>query len=119
MKEVSIFDYIRCVLFTKKDTFDNSAEDQLNFQPYMLQRWCSMSSTDISLILNETTNRWFIENTSKQHMYKLLHTILPKQKFKKINYIKKSASANDSNNIKEISIVAELSQREINNYLNF
>jgi len=117
--EATIFDYMKNVLFTKKSTFSNLSEDQLNFQPYMLQRWCSMASTDSALILNETTNKWLLSQNNKQLFYKTIISVLPKHKQKKVAYIKKVTKSNSVDNIKDIGHAAELSQREIREYINF
>jgi len=110
----NIFDYITDVLFKKQQKFSNYSNEQLDFQPYMLQRWCSMSSRDTALILNETTNRWLLSLTDKKMFYQLLHSTLPRQKQKRVAYIKKPAKSDkEDTDIKDYSNVAELSQREI------
>lgn len=112
--EVNIFDYIKDILFQKKKKFANLSEDQLDFSPFMLQRWCSMSSKDATLIINETTNKWLMLGMNKQLFYKSLIEIIPKQKQKKVAYIKKATnSKKEEHDITSISNTAELSQREI------
>lgn len=118
--EVTIFDCLRDVLFAKKQKYITVNDEQLNLQPYMLQRWCSMYGSSICHILNETTNKWLTATTNKQQFYKLLLTILPQQKYKKVAYLKKNTNSNKDQNhdIKDISISAELSQREVKEALN-
>lgn len=116
--EINIFDYIKDILFQKKKKFANAAEDQLNFSPFMLQRWCSMASKDATLIINETTNKWLMTGMHKQYFYKTLIEVLPKHKQKKVAYIKKATnSSKEEYDIASISNTAELSQREIKNSL--
>lgn len=117
MIEKSIFDYIKDILFTKKGIFISESEDSSQFQPYMIQRWCSMSSKDATLILNETTNRWGVFFNNKDFIYKILLGVLPRQKQKKINYIKKPPTSG-VDDLKDISNTAELSKREIKAYIN-
>lgn len=114
MIEVNIFDYIKDILFQKKKKFVNCSDEQLDFSPFMLQRWCSMSNKDAALILNETTNKWLTLATSKQHFYSLLVEVLPKQKQKKVAYIKKPTNSNkEEYDISSISNNLELSKREV------
>lgn len=114
MTEASIFDYLKDILFTKKNIFIDKNKDSL--QPYILQRWCSMSSEDIAHIINETSNRWSILYGDKDLIYKIFVSCLPRQKHKKINYIKKVNTASDDN-IACMSNVVELSQKEIKSYI--
>lgn len=117
--EDTIFDYIRDVLFQKKGVYKNSCEEQLNFYPYMLQRWCSMADNDSTRILNETINKWLTINSSKKHCYQLMLSILPKIRQKKVAYLKKANKSDSIDEIKNISAAAELSQREVEESLNF
>jgi len=112
--ETNIFNYISDILFKKTQKYSKLASEQLDIQPYMLQRWCSMASKDNVLILNETSNKWFATINDKHIFYCLLHSVLPQQRQKRVAYIKKAAKSDKENNdIKDISIAAELSQREI------
>ena len=80
----------------------------------MLQRWCSMSDKDTTLLLNETSNKWLRINSNKQQYYRLLVTIVPQQKPKKVAYIKKgSKSILSEYDFKSVSETEELSIREI------
>lgn len=117
MTEYNIFDYLKEVLFSKKRELLNLNQETHTYQPYMLQRWCSMASTDATLIINETTNRWAHLHTDKNMFYKVLHSALPKHKFKKVAYIKKAAKSSDTDNIKDMSNTLELSHREVRDYL--
>lgn len=118
MTEASIFDYMKDVLFTKKGVYLNSHEDSLNFHPFMLQRWCSMASADNATILNETTNRWSVFYNNKNFIYKIMFSTLPKQRQKRVAYIKKASKSSNIEDVDNKSYAAELSQREIKEYLN-
>lgn len=118
MKEITIFDYISDILFNKKKKFVKT--ELTNFNSFMVQRWCSMSSKDNALILNETYNRWIGTLPDKDVCYKLLLCVIPKQRFKKVAYIKKKDnSLKENTNVVDYSKSKELSQREITQYLNF
>jgi hypothetical protein len=116
MTEPSIFDYLKDVLFTKKRLYVNNHEESLNFQPFMLQRWCSMASAENTLILNESINRWSILYNNKNLIYKLMFSVLPKQRQKKVAYIKKPTKSSNIEDLINKSYVAEISQRELKEY---
>jgi hypothetical protein len=113
----NIFDYIKDVLFTKKKKYINYSNEQLQFSPYMLQRWCSMADKRTSIILNNTTNKWLIYTQDKQYVYKLLSCILPKIQQKKIAYLKKQNKSDKKEDISNICKNLECSEREYNEAL--
>ena len=87
---VNIFDYLKGILFTKKDPNIKSIEED-NFDLFMVNRWCSMVDKDSARIINETSNKFGFILDSKQKQFKFLQTVLPQYKFHKINYIKRKA----------------------------
>ena len=115
----TIFTYIDSLLFDKvyKSSI-NYEENQYN--NFMVNRWCSMYSTDVSEIINQTVNRTWSQLVTKEDHYKFLFYLLPKQKRKKIEYIKKLkvvAVKKEDNNIDAILAKnKELSIREIQLY---
>ena len=115
--EDNIFNYIKDILFTKKKLFINKTNEQLQFSPYMLQRWCSMADLNCNIILNNTTNRWMMFTQDKQYMYKLLLIILPKLQQKKIAYLKKHNKSDKREDISDICKTLECSEREYNEAL--
>lgn len=117
--EDTIFDYLKDVLFQKKGLYKNKLDEQLNFYPFMLQRWCSMADNDTTRILNETTNKWLTTVLSKQHYYKLMLSILPKIRQKRVAYLKKANKSDNTDEIENISVAVELSKREVEESLNF
>lgn len=75
-----------------------------------------MSNPDICKIINATTNRWLIKNTSID-VLKFYRVLLPKTN-RNINYIKKESKVKETEP-KDISMIAnncELSTREIELY---
>lgn len=115
----TIFTYIDSLLFDKAyKSSVNYEENQYN--NFMVNRWCSMYSTDVSEIINQTVNRTWSQLATKEDHYKFLFYLLPKQKRKKIEYIKKVkviAVKKEDNNIDDILAKnKELSIREIQLY---
>ena len=87
----NIFDYLKGILFTKKDVNVSSIDEEKNFDLYMVNRWCSMVDGDCAKIINETTNKFGQQLESKERQFNFLKTVTPQYKFKKINYIKRKA----------------------------
>jgi hypothetical protein len=118
--EPTIFDYINSVLFSKKK-LNTINEEESQFSLYMLNRWCSMYSTDIASIINESTNLYGKSFSTRQEQYEYALSIFPKVKSKKINYIKKKKEEKLEENT-DIPIIAknmEISQREVLEYIDF
>lgn len=85
-----IFDFLSSVLTSKKHIeLDTECEKEFNL--YMMNRWLSMYSSDVAALVNATTNKWWSAFDSKQEQYDFLFHLIAKSKFKKINYIKKTA----------------------------
>ena len=118
--ENTIFNFIDSILFSKKK-LNTINEGETEFNSYMVNRWCSMYSADITQIINETTNLYGKTFTTKQEQYEFVLNILPKVKKKRINYIKKNKEDKkpENENIKHLAKFSELSQREIREYIDF
>jgi hypothetical protein len=86
---MTIFDIIGGILFTKKKDILDNVDDQKQFQPFIVNRWLSMHSGDDARIVNETVNKFGHVFTDKADLYKFLVNVLPRHRFKRINYIKK------------------------------
>jgi hypothetical protein len=110
------FDLLTDILFRKKKKYIKYYDEQLEFQNFMLQRWCSMLNRDNILIINETTNKWMPDLFTKNMLYKFYLTILPAVAQKKVAYIKKSSNSIDKDNMICLSKDLELSVREIQEY---
>lgn len=116
---MTIFDILNSLLFTKK-SLDLNIEDEQQFNLFMVNRWCSMYSESITTIINHTTNNKLggIFDT-KQDQSLFLKNILPRVKFKKINYIKKNKEkkTNEPLDLKLLAKNKELSLRELKQYV--
>ena len=85
----------------------------------MINRWISMYSPQMSVLINNTTNKYYGVFETKRENYKFLVSFLPKSRPYRISYIKKGTK--DSNDMSEIvSTLAkhlELSEKEISYYI--
>jgi hypothetical protein len=85
---LNIFDIINDVAFTKRARSNFNLEEEKNIQPFLLNRWLSMLDSSAALIINETLNKYG-QCFNNFDNYKFLLNVLPKYKFKRIEYIKK------------------------------
>ncbi len=85
---MNIFQYINNILFTKKQ-IEINCDDESQFNLFMVNRWTSMYSKELNNYINETTNRYWNLTSDKQSQYNYMFNIIPKLKFKRLNYIKK------------------------------
>jgi hypothetical protein len=115
---VTIFDFISSALFTKKKTCLTSVDEESDFSPYMLNRWCSMYSPAVALYCN-ALNKYLSIFEGKKDLYNLFVAVLPSVPSKRIAYIKKvkEEKTEIDENIPLIAENAELSQREIKQYI--
>ena len=116
--EETIFNYIDSVLFTKQK-LNKLNEDETQFNLYMLNRWCSMYSSDMVRIINETTNRYKEVFSVKQDQYNYILNMLPRVKRKRVDYIKKikTEEKEKDENIPIIAKTLEISEREVKEYI--
>ena len=115
---MTIFDILNDVLFTKKGNTLQNVDDESAFNMFMINRWVSMYSPNLAVVINNTTNRLNSIFETKQDYYRYISKILPKVKRKHIAYIKK-AKRDDTEELDNIKIMAkrlELSEREIKSY---
>lgn len=117
----TIFDCINDVLFTKKGTLLSNIDDETNLNQFMINRWCSMYSDNLCLMINNTVNRIGSIFETKKQYYKYVLDVFPRAKFKRIHYIKRKKETQDVefDNIGLLSKKLELSQREIKLYYEF
>lgn len=112
---MTIFDYLKDIVSGKKG--DMPLEE---YTPFLINRWLSFVNPSSCLAINESVNS--LGNLDKNIHYKLLISCFPKQKYmSKINYIKKIKSEKEDKDDK-ISILSktlELSQKEIQQMLDF
>jgi len=117
-----MFDYLNSILYKstklKVDLFN--LNENTEFQPFLVQRWCTMHSIPLTHIINETTNRYWPVLDSNSMWYASLNSVIPRVSFKKITYIKKPKKDLDSKEkdyILKIATSLEISSRELINYI--
>ena len=93
----------------------SNIDDENSYIPYMINRWVSMYSPDHAMIINSTVNWMGQALETKLDHYNFLHSILPKSKWKRINYIKKVKEDKDEedNKVQLLASTLELSEREV------
>ena len=117
--EETIFSYIDSILFNKKK-LNNLNEGETQFSLFMVNRWCSMYSSELAEIINETTNKYKDVLVLKQDQYNFCYNVFPKVKKKKIEYIKKQkAKESQEANNNYLAEGLEISKREAQQYIDF
>ncbi len=99
------------------------SEGEQSFVPFLFNRWLTMYSKDTVGFTNETLNKYCgIFDTDKQKTYRLYYNLIPRLKFKRINYIKKvkkdKAEQEDLDQLKLIARNKNMSVRELKMYRN-
>ncbi len=118
---MTIFDQIKCLAFTKQP-IDVMQTDQ-PISPYMIQRWLSMYSPQVALLINATSNRlWSGIASDPQVFVDLLDVVVPKLPYARISYIKKPVSdkpeaTNQSETVELVAKLLQISQRESETYV--
>lgn len=118
---MTIFDVLNSILFSKKK-IDLNIEEESTFNLFMVNRWLSMYSPDLTTIINSMTNNGIGQVLeTKTDQYSFLYNFLPRLKFKRISYIKKKkekeTDKEEADNLKIFAKNKELSQREIKQYI--
>lgn len=120
---MTIFEFINILFFRSKVSYEDPNYDSLtSFVPFMLNRWLSFYGKNQSIFVNETLNKYTGIFTDKLDSYKFYYNLIPRQKFSRIQYIKKQKSEpSDTNNelINRAASGANISQRELTQYLDF
>ena len=115
-----MFDHLNSILYKKNKEPIDTINENKDFQPFLIQRWCSMYSTSICSLVNETTNRYWKSYENNSDWYTALNTVIPTCKFKRISYIKKTKkdTVKKSNEVVlKIANNLEISSREVNQYI--
>lgn len=86
---MQIFDYINNILFLKKPYNPQNVEDIKVYNNFLVNRWLSMHDGESANIINETTNKKDYLNNDREMQYKMLLNVMPKSKYRRIDYIKK------------------------------
>jgi len=89
---MEIFDFINNILFFKKNHVELNCEEYKKYNSYLVNRWISMHSSDNAMIVNQTVNRKNFLCKDSDSQYNFLLNVIPRSKYKKIEYIKKNAN---------------------------
>lgn len=118
---MTIFDCLNDILFTKRGKLLQNADDEPAFNQYMINRWASMYSPQMALLVNNTVNWLYAVFETKQQYYKFVSNVFPKLHNKRIHYIKKNKteSTEEYPNVDILAKRLEISQREIKSYYEF
>lgn len=112
-----LFKLIDNILSSKKPIYDSNIDDD-DVHPYIVNRWISMYSTQMAILINSTGN-WLYSSFKDQPIryFNFLRLFLPRVSKKRIFYIKRNRSTSDDEELnKKIVLLSkqlELSQREI------
>lgn len=116
-----MFDYINKVLYKTKGPDTSNIKESEEFVPYMVQRWCSMYSPQIALLINCTSNRLWSALDDKELWFNYMHGVIPSCKFKRISYIKKKKDTElvvkNKETVLKIANSLEISSREVSQYI--
>ena len=86
---MTIFDCLNDILFTKRGKLLQNVDDEPGFNQYMINRWTTMYSPAMAVLVNNTTNWLYSGFETKQQYYKFVSKVFPKLVNKRIHYIKK------------------------------
>ena len=114
-----IFDQLNDLLFTKERKCMDNVDHESDYNPYMINRWISMYSPNLAIVINSTTNWMHGVFETKQQYYQFVSKVLPKVNRKRIHYIKKAKkepTEQQEDNNKLMAKRLELSEREIKSY---
>ena len=120
---MTLFDVLSDVMFLKRGDQFQTVENETEVAPYMLNRWISMYSPKCAVLVNETNNRLWSVFQNKRDWYRFNLTLIPRNRFAKIEYIKKAAkekSTTKSDDEQIYRILAknlEISVREVKSYV--
>lgn len=92
---MTIFDYLNALIF-KKEHFDLNLDDDSQFSLFMVNRWVSFYSPEISAYVNGTSNKYSQLFTTKQEQFDYLYNVLPTLRFKRLAYVKKTKKEKDT-----------------------
>jgi hypothetical protein len=107
---MTIFQYLNSLLYSKKK-IDMNCDDESQFNLFMVNRWTSMYSKELCEYINETSNKFWNLFDDKGNQYNYLYNLIPKLKYRKINYLKKIKK--DKKKKEEKQLIPEFySQRE-------
>ena len=109
----NVFDLINNVAFDSNPVDINIADSGL-YSPYITNRYLTHINPQITLLVNNTVNKYGIAFSSLDH-YKFMFNLIPKTKRKFIRYIKKKKI--DKKSLSQLANQMELSEKEVELYL--
>lgn len=114
-----IFDIINDIVHYKSKNLLEIPDNEKEYSGFMVNRWLSMYSDNYSIIINETTNKYYSNFKIKKDHYEFLCNIIPKGKIQRIQYLKKDKAETkiDKKVIEFLSKNLQISQREILQYI--
>ena len=117
-----LFDVLSDILFNKRGDQLQSVDNEVDINPYMLNRWISMHSPECAFIVNEYNNKWWSVLQNKNDWYRFNLSVIPRYRPSKLSYIKKSSKekkvVSDDNKVYEIlAHNLELSIRDVKSYI--
>lgn len=114
-----LFDIINDIVHYKSKNLLEIPDNEKEYSGYMVNRWLSMYSDNYSIIINETTNKYYSNFKIKKDHYEFLCNIIPKGKIQRIQYLKKDKAETkiDKKVIEFLSKNLQISQREILQYI--
>ena len=115
---ITIFDCINDILYTKKGKLIDNIDDESALNMYMINRWVSMYSPGLAMVINNTTNWMSSVFETKHDYYRFVSKVLPRVPRKRIHYIKKTKpeTTEQTDNTALLAKRLELSEREIKSY---
>jgi hypothetical protein len=121
---MTFFDILSYLFYKNKPkNLDLVEEDIQQFTPFMVARWLSFYDRVQCVFVNETLNKFTTIEDNKASTFKFYYELIPKLKFKKINYNKKiKEGKDDSDKQQDILILAKnhnISSREVRLYMDF
>lgn len=115
---MTIFEIINLLFFSKKNTYDEpDCECLSNFQPYLINRWLSFYGKPQATFVNDTLNKYAGVFQDKNDSYCFYYNLIPRQKFSRIQYIKKQKNTATEKEQPPLPHGLNISKREINLYL--
>ena len=114
MKTLTLFDWIKEIVYTKSDYRKFTKESWGNFDPYMIHLVLSMNPDYIEIV-DEIQG---LNNISKEKLYRMYADLIPKNSRTYYTYIKSKSAKLDETKVKYIAELYECSYQEANEYLN-
>lgn len=119
---MTIFEIINQLLFNRKASCEELDHESLNnFQPFLINRWMSFYNKAQAAFVNETLNRYTMIFQDKADTYKLYFNLTPRQRYSRIQYIKKvkNTTTDSDSQLSRVSNNLNISQREVELYIDF